>query len=94
MKSVAETRPYLWRNHKDAVNQGYLNNGISSAIAFPTGAGKSTTAQLKIHSTLLSGHKAVFLAPTHALVDQTTRDLRKAFPRSSVQGERADEFLF
>ncbi|WP_019211389.1 DEAD/DEAH box helicase [Yersinia massiliensis] len=94
MKSVAETRPYLWRNHKDAVNQGYLNNGISSAIAFPTGAGKSTTAQLKIHSTLLSGHKAVFLAPTHALVDQTTRDLRKAFPSSSVQGERADEFLF
>ena len=94
MKSVAKTRPYLWRNHKDAVNQGYLNNGISSAIGFPTGAGKSTTAQLKIHATLLSGHKAVFLAPTHALVDQTTRDLREAFPRSSVQGERADEFVF
>ena len=30
MKSVAETRPYLWRNHKEAAAQGYLENGISS----------------------------------------------------------------
>ncbi|AQQ05417.1 helicase [Roseibium algicola] len=94
MKTVAKTRPYLWRNHKDAVNRGYLENGTSSAIGFPTGAGKSTTAQLKIHATLLSGRKAVFLAPTHALVDQTTRDLRNAFPRASVRGERTDEFGF
>lgn len=34
------------------------------------------------------------MAPTHALVDQTTRDLREYFPRASVQGERADEFGF
>ncbi len=94
MKSVAETRPYLWRNHKEAAALGYLNIGTSSAIGFPTGAGKSTTAQLKIHSVLLSGRKAVFLAPTHALVDQTARDLRNAFPRASVQGERFDEFGF
>ena len=94
MKTVAETRPYLWRNHRDAVEQGYLELGTSSAIGFPTGAGKSTTAQLKIHATLLSGRKAVFLAPTHALVDQTTRDLRAAFPRATVRGERTDEFGF
>lgn len=94
MKTVAETRPYLWRNHRDAIEQGYLETGISSAIGFPTGAGKSTTAQLKIHATLLSGRKAVFLAPTHALVDQTTRDLRGAFPRVTVRGERMDEFGF
>jgi superfamily II DNA/RNA helicase len=94
MKTVAETRPYLWRNHRDAVDQGYLEAGTSSAIGFPTGAGKSTTAQLKIHATLLSGRKAVFLAPTHALVDQTTRDLRRAFPRATVRGERTDEFGF
>ena len=94
MKSVAKTRPYLWRNHKEAALRGYLENGTSSAIGFPTGAGKSTTAQLKIHAVLLSGKKAVFLAPTHALVDQTARDLRNAFPRASVQGERFDEFGF
>lgn len=94
MKTVAEARPYLWRNHRDAVEQGYLEIGTSSAIGFPTGAGKSTTAQLKIHATLLSGRKAVFLAPTHALVDQTTRDLRDAFPRATVRGERTDDFGF
>ncbi len=94
MKTVAETRPYLWRNHRDAVSRGYLEVGTSSAIGFPTGAGKSTTAQLKIHATLLFGRKAVFLAPTHALVDQTARDLRKAFPRATVRGERTDEFGF
>ncbi len=92
MKSFAKTRPYLWRNHKEAALRGYLENGTSSAIGFPTGAGKSTTAQLKIHAVLLSGKKAVFLAPTHALVDQTARDLRAAFPRASVKGERVDEF--
>lgn len=94
MKTVAKTRPYLWRNHKEAAARGYLENGTSSAIGFPTGTGKSTTAQLKIHSVLLSGRKAVFLAPTHALVDQTARDLRDAFPTASVQGERVDEFGF
>lgn len=94
MQGVARTRPYLWRNHKDAISRGYLENGTSSAIGFPTGAGKSAIAQLKIHSVLLSGRKAVFLAPTHALVDQTARDLRDAFPRASVQGERVDEFGF
>ena len=94
MKTVAETRPYLWRNHKEAAARGYLENGTSSAIGFPTGAGKSTTGQLKIHSTLLAGRKAVFLAPTHALVDQTARDLRGAFPKATVRGERVDEFGF
>lgn len=94
MKFVAKTRPYLWRNHKEAAAKGYLENGTSSAIGFPTGAGKSTTAQLKIHAALLSGRKAVFLAPTHALVDQTSRDLRNAFPRASVQGERIEELGF
>jgi superfamily II DNA/RNA helicase len=94
MKTVAKTRPYLWRNHKEATARGYLENGTSSAIGFPTGSGKSTTAQLKIHSALLSGRKAVFLAPTHALVDQTAHDLRDAFQTASVQGERVDEFGF
>lgn len=94
MKTVANTRPYLWRNHKEVAESGYLDNGTSSAIGFPTGAGKSTMAQLKIHSVLLSGRKAVFLAPTHALVDQTARDLRDAFPNTNVQGEQVDEFGF
>lgn len=92
MSRVAKTRPYLWTNHLAAIEAGYLEPGTSCAIGFPTGAGKSTTAQLKIHAALLRDLKVVFLAPTHALVDQTARDLRSAFPNTSVRGQRAEEF--
>lgn len=90
IKTLAGTRPYLWKNHKDAINRGYLNGGISAAIGFPTGSGKSTTAQFKLLATLLRGRKAVFLAPTHALVDQTVRDLKKVFPSAEVAGVKRE----
>lgn len=92
MQGVAATRPYLWRNHKSAVDRGYLTQGVSSVIGFPTGAGKSTVSQLKIHAALLGGLKVVFLAPTNALVDQTATDLNKAFKSARVRGQREDEF--
>ncbi|MEO1643323.1 MAG: DEAD/DEAH box helicase, partial [Pseudomonadota bacterium] len=92
MQGVAATRPYLWRNHKSAVDRGYLTHGVSSVIGFPTGAGKSTVSQLKIHAALLGAFKVVFLAPTNALVDQTATDLNKAFKNARVRGQREDEF--
>jgi len=92
MGRIAKRRPYLWPNHLAAIGAGYLEPGTSCAVGFPTGAGKSTTAQLKIHAALLRDLKVVFLAPTHALVDQTARDLRAAFANTSVRGQRAEEF--
>lgn len=92
MSRVAKTRPFLWTNHLTAIREGYLEPGTSCAVGFPTGAGKTTTAQLKIHAALLRDLKVVFLAPTHALVDQTARDLRSAFPNTNVRGQRAEEF--
>ncbi|WP_282603352.1 DEAD/DEAH box helicase [Paracoccus sp. PARArs4] len=92
MARIAKKRPYLWTNHLAAISAGYLEPGTSCAVGFPTGAGKSTTAQLKIHAALLRNLKVVFLAPTHALVDQTARDLRAAFPNTDVKGQRAEEF--
>ncbi len=94
MRQIAKSRPFLWRNHLNAIKQGYLKPGTSAAVAFPTGAGKSTLAELKILSALLVGKKVIFLAPTHALVDQTAKALTKSFPNASVQGERQDEFGF
>ena len=94
MQRVARTRPYLWRNHREAIRQGYLEPGISSAVGFPTGAGKSTLSELKINVALLEGKSVIFLCPTHALVDQTARNLGRTFPTASVQGERLDEFGF
>ena len=91
---VAQERPYLWPNHQHAIAQGYLKRGVSSVVGYPTGAGKSAVSQMKVAATILSGRNVVFLAPTHALVDQTVRDLKRAFPSVTVQGERPDEFSF
>lgn len=94
MREIAENRPYLWRNHREAIRAGYLEPGVSAAISFPTGAGKSTLAELKIAAALLRGVKVVFLAPTVALVEQTARTLGAAFRNVEVQRERAEELLF
>jgi hypothetical protein len=94
MKKVARTRPYLWRNHIKAIEAGYLEPKTSAAVSFPTGAGKSTLAELKINATLLREKKVIFLAPTNALVGQTTRALRRSFKGAKVGQERFDEFGF
>lgn len=94
MKEFARRRPYLWRNHRQAVAEGYLERGVSAVISFPTGAGKSALAELKIAAALLRGEKVIFLAPTLALVDQTARALRAAFKRAEVQREKWEALTF
>ncbi len=94
LKRMAKTRPYLWRNHRDAIAKDCLEPGNSAAVGFPTGAGKSILTDLKINAALLADKKVVFLAPTLALVDQTAQALRLSFPNSKVQRERFDEFGF
>jgi hypothetical protein len=90
---LAKRRPYLWRNHREAIGAGYLTPGTSAVVSFPTGAGKSTLAELKIASALLRGVKVVFLAPTLALVDQTAKALAATFSQAHVEQERAGDFL-
>jgi hypothetical protein len=94
MKQMAKQRPYVWRNHRQAIEAGYLEAGISAAVSFPTGGGKSKLAELKIAAALLRGAKVIFLAPTLALVDQTASAMAKTFPQAQIQRERAEELLF
>jgi superfamily II DNA/RNA helicase len=94
VKRMAAKRPYLWRNHRDAIDKGYLEQGVSAAISFPTGGGKSTLAELKIAAALLRGEQVVFLAPTNALVDQTATALQKTFQDYDVVGDLEDEVTF
>ena len=91
LRRMVRSRPFLWRNHRAAIDQGLLNPGLSAAISFPTGAGKSTLAELKIATALLQGKQVVFLAPTHALVGQTTKALQKTFRDASVIGDIEDD---
>ncbi len=84
---MAQSRPFLWRNHRQAIEQGLLERGRSAVISFPTGGGKSTLAELKIAAALLTGKQVVFLAPTHALISQTAKALQKTFSGNSVFGD-------
>jgi superfamily II DNA/RNA helicase len=84
LRRMARQRPYLWRNHREAIEKGYLEQGVSSAISFPTGGGKSTLAELKIATALLRSERVIFLAPTHALVGQTQRALKRTFQDYSI----------
>ncbi|SEM27576.1 Helicase conserved C-terminal domain-containing protein [Chryseobacterium taichungense] len=79
LSKLAKDRPYLWENHKDAVETDFLTPGISAVLTLPTGAGKSTLSELKIASCLYSGRRVIYLVPTHALEDQVNRNLRKLF---------------
>lgn len=94
IRRAARKRPYLWRNHREALERGYLAKGVSAAVSFPTGGGKSTLAELKIAAALLSGGQVVVLAPTLALVDQTAFTLGKAFQDYTVLGDLDDEITF
>ncbi|PJO49118.1 DEAD/DEAH box helicase [Ochrobactrum sp. MYb29] len=73
--SQAQSRPFLWINHLKAIRTGYLNRGRSMVMTSPTGSGKTTLSVLKIAATLCAGESVVYLAPTHALVDQVETDL-------------------
>lgn len=94
IRRTARKRPYLWRNHREALKRGYLAKGVSAAVSFPTGGGKSTLAELKIAAALLGGGQVIVLAPTLALVDQTAFSLGNAFKGYSVFGDIDDEITF
>ena len=80
LRHHARDAPFIWPNHRQAIGQGFHENGKSAVLVLPTGAGKTTVSCLKIAAALASGKSVVFLAPTHALVDQLTEDLQKVFP--------------
>lgn len=84
LRIISNHRPYLWKNHRDVIRGDYLEKGTSSAISFPTGAGKSTLSYFKIASTIFRNERVIFLAPTRALVAQVRRELDEIFNDYSV----------
>lgn len=81
LRSRARKAPYVWPNHREAISKAFYQTGVSAVVVLPTGAGKTTVSSLKIAGVLARGKKVVFLAPTHALVDQLTDDLKAMFPK-------------
>lgn len=90
VRNIALRRPYLWDNHKDALERGFLKHGMSSVITFPTGAGKSTLVELKIAQTVLAGGKVAYIVPTHALEYQVVRNMDKLLGIGDKDGMKFD----
>ena len=84
--------PYVWANHRKAVECGFHETGLSGVVVLPTGAGKTTISSLKIAAVLARGKKVVFLVPTHALVEQLTEDLQEIFPRELLGSVVSSDF--
>lgn len=90
IRGIAQRRPYLWDNHKEALKRGFMKKGMSSVITFPTGAGKSTLVELKIAQTVLSGGKVAYIVPTHALEYQVVRNMDKLLGIGDKDGLKFD----
>jgi len=85
IKRLSTFRPYLWQNHKKIIEQyHFLEYGLSCILCLPTGAGKTTLAQLKTLSVLTKNKQILFLAPTHALVNQVISEWGEIFPNAVV----------
>lgn len=90
LEKLARERPYLWENHKEAIETDFLKPGVSAVLTLPTGSGKSTLSELKIASCLYSGAKIIYLVPTHALEDQINANLRRLFSVHEIEDFQFD----
>ncbi len=85
VQAAAKRRPFLWPSHLAAISSGYLEPGRSAVVSFPTGAGKSIVAEMRVAASLARGGRVLYLAPTHSLVRQIRSDLADAFPKESIR---------
>lgn len=88
----AATIPYIWKNHQEALKTNFHHAGQSAVLVLPTGAGKTTISTLKIADTLSRQKKVIFLAPTHALVEQVKDSLKEVFPRDQFGLDVSSDF--
>lgn len=84
--------PFVWPNHREAIADNFYQTGKSAVLVLPTGAGKTTVSALKIAGVLASAKKVIFLAPTHALVEQLTEDLQEMFPKTILGSAVSSDF--
>ncbi len=92
LRHRAEAAPFMWHNHREAIAKHFHHNGNSAVMVLPTGAGKTTVSCLKIASVLSRGKNVVFIAPTHALVEQLTVDLQEIFPKELLGSLVSSDF--
>lgn len=93
IRARAKVAPFVWPNHRRAIfDERFYERGKSAVLVLPTGAGKTTLAIVKIEATIAAGRNVVFLAPTHALVEQLTVDLKMTFSGTTLAAEISEDF--
>ncbi len=92
LRHRATTAPFVWRNHREAISKRFHVPGTSAVMVLPTGAGKTTASCIKIAAVLAAGKNVVFIAPTHALVEQLTVDLQEVFPETLLGSLVSSDF--
>jgi hypothetical protein len=83
----ARTRPLLWPAAQEYADRALPGPQVHAVVSVPTGAGKSSVAELAIAQALHSGW-VLYLAPTNALVGQVRRYAADIFG-----GDLVREFL-
>lgn len=79
-RNRAKTMPLLWPAAALYADQALPGPEVHAVVAVPTGAGKSSVAELAIAQAVRTGW-VLYLAPTNALVAQARRDLRRSIGR-------------
>ena len=79
-----QTRPLLWPAALEYAGRALPGPHAHAVVSVPTGAGKSSVAELAIAQALHSGW-VLYLAPTNALVGQIRRHTADVFGRDKVR---------
>jgi hypothetical protein len=78
----------LWGPQMEAIDKGLLDQDHKGhfVITIPTGAGKTLIAELAIAKALQNEENgwAIYVAPSRALVNQVSNDLRRRLPASGI----------
>jgi superfamily II DNA/RNA helicase len=78
------TRPLLWPAAHEYAERALPGPHAHAVVSVPTGAGKSSVAELAVAQALHSGW-VLYLAPTNALVGQIRRHTADIFGRDTVR---------
>lgn len=80
----ARTRPLLWPAAQEYADQALPGPQMHAVVSVPTGAGKSSVAELAVAQALHAGW-VLYLAPTNALVGQVRRSTAEIFGSDLVR---------
>jgi helicase len=74
----------LYPPQRDIVEGGFLDLGFNTVLSLPTGAGKTTLAEMGIDRCLARGDRAVYLTPLRALAEEKIQAWANRWPGRKV----------